>query len=491
MIKSISKIKILLPIFIAVLTFTIRFQMLLQSSEPSGLDGYFYALQAKSFALNGRLENPDYKIGYYLCGVFAFIFRNPVLGCKIYASLVSSFLILSIYAALKSLRTDYGFCILGCSVAAASFSIASMSINYINNLTGIIFFIFYASSVFALDLKTQGKKSHFILPVVLFILCFLSHLVSSAFAFVFTVLMVLRKRSIKKQVVFFTGALLLAVIVFSRQLPRFNSVFSLGPVFPVFSRFMVKTIGFRICLELSIAFAFGWIVFIGVVIFSIKKKSFDILLLFIPVLFFPFWNLSVLDMGYRMLLSAVPCGIIIAFHALDGIITCPRKTLAGIFAAMILVPFGFATKSSYDVSRDPPYAYYKKVVRNIELSDDSLLIAHLGLNHVYTYEKNLRDALNYVPDFYVPAEKLWRLAYGVNVLAIEENLYDVPEDVLEECVRKIDSSYVLIREDLWQKFLAREEEVYVHNYLNWYNPHSARPSFIRRRRKSFDRWIGG
>ena len=38
------------------------------------------------------------------------------------------------------------------------------------------------------------------------------------------------------------------------------------------------------------------------------------------------------------------------------------------------------TPHVYDPKTDPPYAYYKKVVRDIDLEKDSLLIAHLGLN---------------------------------------------------------------------------------------------------------------
>lgn len=479
--KNLSILKFAAPWLLVALVFAIRFSMLLKSSEPAGLDGYFYALQAKSFALNGRLENPDYKIGYYLCGIFAFLFRNPVLGCKIYASLISSLLVYSIFIALKKLKVNYGFSLMGAALCAASFSVSSMCINFINNLTGITFFIVYVSSVFSFKEKKEKSVCDLLFPAVLFILCFLSHLVSAAFAFVFTVLVVLGKLSLKKQVALVVFALIAGFLLFSRQLPRFKSVFSLGPVLPVFSPFMVKAIGYRICLELSLAVLSGWICFLATAAVFWKKRFFNCLIFMIPVLVFPFWNLNVLDMGYRMLLSAVPCIIVIMIFVLDKMIASPRKTLAGVLLSIVLACVGFTTKSVYDENRDPPYAYYKKIVQNIELPDDSLLIAHLGLNHVYTYEKNLRDALNYVPDFYVPVEKLWRLAYGVNPIAIENQLYDESAESIEECLVKVDSSYVLIREDLWQKFLEREEEIYVNNYLNWYNPHTVRPAFIRKK----------
>ena len=46
----------------------VRFFMLQKSPEPNGLDGYFYALQAKSLVETGHLENPSFQCGYFLCG---------------------------------------------------------------------------------------------------------------------------------------------------------------------------------------------------------------------------------------------------------------------------------------------------------------------------------------------------------------------------------------------------------------------------------------
>ena len=52
----------LIFVFSVVLLFVLRFTMLLKSSHPTGLDGYYYALQAKSLITNGALENPDTEI---------------------------------------------------------------------------------------------------------------------------------------------------------------------------------------------------------------------------------------------------------------------------------------------------------------------------------------------------------------------------------------------------------------------------------------------
>lgn len=478
--KSYSAAKYLFLSLLLSFVFCVRFLMLLQSSEPAGLDGYFYALQAKSFALTGVLENPDYKIGYYLCGIFAFIFRNAVLGCKIYAAFISALLIFSVYKVLKSLKTDESFAFFGAVLCALTFSASSMCINYINNLTGITFFMLYASSVFTLESKHNRKIKDFILPAIYFVLSVLSHLVAAAFVFIFTVLIIVRKLSVKKQIIFLLASFMAGLAVFSSQFPRFKSVFAFMPVLPVFSDFMRKSIGTRVVFEISIIFVLCWIIFLVAIFKSVKTKKIDLIILGIPVLFFPFWNLNILDMGYRMLLSAVPCGIVIIIFVMNKIILYSKKSLFCLILTIALLPSIYFTKSAYDISRDPPYKYYRRIVEKIDLPDDSLLIAHLGINHVYTYYNNLRDALNYEPDFDVPKDKLWRLVYGVNYLAIEDKLYDESEETLNECIQILDSSYLLIREDLWKKFIEREEEIYVENYLNWYNPHTVRPTFIRK-----------
>lgn len=414
--KKIFLISLLIYVF-----FT-RLFMLLQSNEPSGLDGYFYALQAKSFVLNGVLENPDYKIGYYLCGIFSYLFKNPILGCKIYSALISSLLIYSVFRLLKSLGVDFNISFFGSTVCALFFSTSLMCINFINNLTGITFFLFYAASVFKLTTKTQKRIIDFFPSIIFFTLSILSHLVSAAFVFIFTVLILIRKKSLKKQLIFLSLAILLGLIIFSSQFNRFKSVFSLLPVLPIFSGYMKKVVGLRVVIEISIIFVLCWLIFIVSLIKSVKNRKFDFLLFTIPVLFFPFWNLNILDMGYRMFLSAIPCGIVIIVYIISKIKISIKKSFLYLMISIVLLPFIFFTKSAYDISKDPPYKYYKKIAQQIILPDDSLLIAHLGMNHVYTYCNNLRDSLNYEPDFFVPKEKLWRLVYGVNYLAIEDKL---------------------------------------------------------------------
>lgn len=489
-------------------TAALRFFMLSSSEYPAGLDGYYYALQAKSLLTHGALENPSAETGFYACALCSLITKNAVIGCKLWAAISNALIPLSVFVFLETLfRKKRPFAALtALLLSAASPSVTALCINYINNQTGLAFFFLYGASVIALVQNGCRKKRALFafLSLALFALCLISHLVSAAYALIFTALLILKKLPPKIQAALIPLGLLCGAALFFTQLPRFKNVFSLTPVLPIFSPFMRKSAGLPVSIELSAYFLFVW----GAAFFSlVRKKRFD-LALFLPlVLFFPFWHLDILDMGYRMMLNAVPASIVFISYLLfyneenhetvdsdselKGTIKNPpdkKSPLPSIRRILYAVPLAlfallFFTPRLYDKSRDPPYEYYKRIADKIELPDDSLLIAHLSLNHVYTYDKNLRDALNYVPDFYVAPEKLWRLAYGVNILSLEEHLNaDLPD--FSAYVRPIDERYILIREDYWQEYLKNQDEEIVETYKNWFNPHTVRPAFIRKA-KSF------
>lgn len=199
------------------------------------------------------------------------------------------------------------------------------------------------------------------------------------------------------------------------------------------------------------------------------------------------YNLRTLDMGYRMFLSAVPCSIVFIVRFGDVFTGSLTKKIARLAytralgcAALLCIALCALSPRVYDSECDPPYEYYRKLVSRIELEKDTLLIAHLGLNHVYTYYSDLKMALNYVPDFAFPGDKIWRVAYGVPVLAIAARLSEIDRDELDGKLKRIDGNYILIREDLWKRYLEREDPEIVLALQNWYNPHTVRPSFIRK-----------
>lgn len=500
---------------LAAVVFYARFSMLMKSNEPCGLDGYYYALQAKSFVQTGQLENPDLATGFYFCGISSAICGDAILGCKVWSSIASCLFCfgcaLLVYEVWGSLLAAV-FVFLLTSVSPCS---VSLGINYINNLTALAFFCFFASVMVDFAKKRiilSGKQKAFriLLALAFFVAASVTHLIAAVYclAFLFVLSEIsgvfgklfekFRSFGAKGRIFCFFGLVLLICgvsFVFVRELPRFSSVFSFGPFLPLFSSFMKQRLPFMTCLEMSFQFLLAWILTF-VVCFSLGRKTkvkFLSLLVFPLVMFFPFWNLSILDMGYRVLLSGTAVSHAFIFCVLHFVIKTFdvnyfRKVKSAFIViycfcvAFLIFLLVFKTHCFYDPKKDPPYKYYRQVVKDIELSDDSLLIVHLGLNHVYTYYKNLRWALNYLPDFEVEKDNLWRLAYGADEdeirCVLEENGAFSKQDI-DDCVMTVDFNYILIREDLWQEYLSLEQEPIVECLKNWFNPSTFRPSFIR------------
>lgn len=477
--SKISALKILLIAALILFTTAVRFSMLQKSSEPNGLDGYYYALQAKSFAQTGHLENPSHEPGYYLCGIFAKVSQDPVTGCKIYSALSSALICAGVFFLLYSLTKSFIAGTLGFLLCACSPCIASISTNYINNQTGIVFFLFFAAFC---------ARKKIIPSVILFLLSCLSHKVTLAYSLILVALMAFQKISRKKMLIIplsITFILASALLIF--QFPRFKSSVAM-PSLLFTSKSIIRKISFGAC-EMTAVCLLSWGCTIWFCACAFLKKNFSrtkaiCILVLNTVMFFPFWNFnSGNEMGFRLFLSAMPFGItLIVFTIFTSVkfenLRTRIKIIASCTTAVLLLSASvFLTPKIHNPRHDPPYKYYKSVVENIELNDDSLLIAHLGLNHTYTYYKNLRWSLNYIPDFPVKGG-IWRLAYGTSKTRIEEVLQvENSPDITE-----INTEYILIKENVWQQYLENEEKEISDSFKNWYNPYTVRPSFIRRKK---------
>lgn len=496
-------LKFFLIIILCATTFSVRFFMLQKSNEPNGLDGYFYALQAKSFVERGYLENPSIAPGYYLCGLCSFFTKSPIIAVKIWSAISSTLVSLAIFLILFTSTKNFLISTTGFLLSAASPVFTVFSINYINNQTGIFFLLFFILSI--LKFLESLSKKYLIIGSIFFILASISHKVTMIYSFVFTIVIFLPTfiQFIKNQFKFFikgqkaiTLVLLFlffalifisALLFFNKHSPRFLNAFSM-PSLPFLNHK-------KLCHEITLFGIFEisfyyFIMYIFAIILLLKKLKIH-LILFVPVLFFPFLNLDS-DMGIRLFSNAIPLTIPLFLYELNLLFNfIARKKIISIFGiifCLILTCFMFYSPRIYNPKNDPPYKYYKKVVSSIHLEKDNLLIAHLGLNHVYTYYNDLKDALNWLPNFDIPIEKTWRLAYGVNSTYLKlffDNRYSIenlPKNYSALLI-PIDSNYTLLREDLWQFYLKNETPEIAQTYNNWYNPHKKRPDFIRKGKK--------
>ncbi|HEU5146292.1 MAG TPA: hypothetical protein VFT90_06245 [Chryseosolibacter sp.] len=93
------------------------------------------------------------------------------------------------------------------------------------------------------------------------------------------------------------------------------------------------------------------------------------------------------------------------------------------------------------------------------------------------------DAMSWIPEYQIAKEKLWRVAEGVN--SIQFDYYLTDEDL--NYVHQLSSSYTLVREDVWRRFLEsirREgDDSFLEEITNWQNPHRIRPAFLLRNKR--------
>jgi hypothetical protein len=463
----------LLVLVLCLTVFSARLAMSLKSSEPNGLDGYFYALEARSFAERGYLENPSPAPAYYIAGVLARLTRSPVLGVKLCSALFSALIPCGVFLVLSAASfVSPAAALAGAAFSAVSPSLALLSLNYLNNLAGLAFLLFYLAALFSAP-GGRGWGTWAVLALC-GVLAVLSHRVSAVYLAAATVLFAARKLPAKARLAGILAAGIAVVIVLRAQGPRFASAFSPVPLIPIASKVFQSRLPLSVVLELSF---YPMALYALAAVYVVKTRSCPTLLWGIPLLYFPFWNLSVLDMGYRLFLAATPLGILGIFTLASLLV--PRPNVRGWLPWVIAtasIPLILATTRVYQPERDPPYDYYRRVIESIDLPDDSLLIAHLGLNHVYTYYKGFRDCLNYEPDFPVAQEKLWRIAYGVP----KPTIYGLfPDAVRSRLIQNLPGDYLLVREDVWQSYLKEEDPEIRAVLLNAYNPHTTRPGFIR------------
>lgn len=484
---------IICSICILSFVFSVRFFMYSKSEHPTGLDGYYYALQAKSFAEYGCLENPDIETGYYLCGIFAKVFNDPIKGIKIYDAASSVLLSAGIFIIIYLISKNLIFSLFSFFMSAVSPALTLLGINYINNQTGLMFFFYfialfiYINQTFKNSSKTRNTILIF-LDLILFSLCCISHKVTFIYSLFFIFIYLLSKskkilsKILKNKILFsliclFSVCLILLIsLFFIKHLPRFQDSFSLLNISLFKTNFIIAQFTKYGIFEI---FFYYILIYFFSIYLSIKNKRFRLFLIFIPFIFFLFWNLKS-SMGTRMVQNSMIIAVPVLFYLVWNIFNLKIRKINSIFSTLIFVLLLFLfsrTPLLYNQKKDPPYDYYKKVISNIELNDNSLLIAHLGLNHVYTYYKNLRDCLNWNCDFEVQDNDIWRLAYGANETRIKEILKEYDENQIQT----IDLNYILIKEDLWQQYLLNEDAEIAETFNNFYNPYKTRPEYIRKK----------
>ena len=475
---------VLLLIGMMVMTFFIRFSMLQKSDYAPGLDGYSYAVQTYSIKHFNRVKDPDSSPVFWFLGGLAKVLGDPVRSNKAGAAILAALLLVPAFLLLREWSGRAGPGLLAAGLCAVSPSLIWLSVEFLKNLgalSGLMFFLFLL-----LRSSRRGfRPSRIAGLVLLFVFCFFAHRTTAVLAAVTAGVFFLPDLWKRKRLLFLLpagGAALLFVFTLIRgglhflDLERFSGVFSFGPFLPVFSAHFRSVLPPVMVAEMTLVVLSPFLLlFFRTTLLKDRFLRTVWAVLFLTAM--PFWNLSRMDMGFRLILLAAPLAVIPAAALLSRIRISRRVFPAAAAAVVLLLLVG---RTVYSPSRDPDYAFYEKVVAPLHLDEDSLLISHQGMNFYYTYAKwagrKWEGSLCYIPEYKMPVEKLWRLAHGVTWPEMSRRY---PRWTKKKLVKKLLYPYLLIREDCWRRFLRDQPKQRVRSLENWYNPHTVRPAFLR------------
>ena len=460
-------------------TFAIRLLMQLRSPYACGIDGYYYALQAKQLLSSGAFLIPDRSpVLYLLSGLCAA--GDPVLMLKIGAALLGALPVIPGFLLGRQISGRSGGGFILALLFSLSVSMAYLSIELLKNLGAISFLLFILH--YFLKIESGEKSLKTAIPAAgLALLAVLSHRSTALLTLVLTGALLYRllPLSRKKKILFTTGAAvfgLLLIIAIRGIHPadpgRFTGQFSIIPELPVFSKISRFLFPPALLVEITLAALIPW-----AVIFFRKKITNPLirtLWLTLFLLYLPFWKADGAGMGFRLALVGAPLGLIVLFSVFQKIKW--DKKHSSVLTAILIAAAIFLPQSAYRPETDPPYSRYKKLLPHIRLPKGSVLICHRGLNLYCTY-KTPYEGLSYIPDFPVPRKKLWRLAAYVDFTDIKKTTGLKAGSSL---IRKLPYPYTLIREDIWRRFRQQLPTDRRKLLQNSYNPWKRKPWFLRR-----------
>lgn len=481
---------LLFPLLLLVLlsVFGVRFLMLQQSEFAPGLDGYYYAGQVYSLTRFGKFRIPESSPVVYGLALLSLPFNDVVLANKVGAALLATFLVWALFLLVRQVSGNSYWGLLAAALAGLSTAMSSLSVEFLKNLGAMACFLMYLGALARWE--GEHKPGRVVAAVLWGGLAFLSHRLVGVLVIACTLLWLLLRTPPRLRwrllAACTAGALVLAGLLMvlrggqlhPRDVERLAGSFRLGAVLPLFSHYMRQALPLQTVLELSAVLVIPWVL----IFFHTALRPPLLRTVWICCLLccHPFWNFSSLDMGYRVLLSVLPLVIVLVVVVAARHIRIPfrertRPYLAAGVGALLLVAVWLLPGQAYRVERDPPYGFYKKLIQKIRLPKQSLLICHGGLNLFYTYS-TWKDGLNYLPEYHVPTDKLWRLSHGV---PFHEYQRVITEDVEQDRVRRLSYPYHLIREDAWRRYLKRIPRALASTCSNWYNPHRKRPAFLQ------------
>lgn len=470
-------------ILIIAAAFAAHMSLLSKSPFPSGSDGYIFLVQARSLLEGKGLHYQDPSLFYLILTPLDAV-AGPVNALRISIAIISSMCAAGIFLLARADGRSVPEQV--CATAWGAFSPAGFFFcaQYPKQFLGVAFFILFMYSL----------RSRRIVYAVLFLVgAILSHRFSAALALIFIVPYFLRKigRGRAFRVALLAGTVLLvsaAVIVtvpgtlsledFSRlELNRITF-----PVPPIVSFAKLYSTADGIHPLVIIDAALSLLVILRVLLLIIRGKRLSAWTVSLSVsaliLSVPLFSFAEGGAGYRLYLATFPLSI--ALFAGTGF---PARR-AAYAMIIVLISAGVIHSRIDDFGKyDPPYGMYGNIaLRTGSLipQDTILVVAHRPLAETVDFILHI-DTLAWRPESRFDRSRTWRIARDIDRWEITRSAGVSDND---KRIQELSARYLLVREDLWDSFLAsipRDNTDLVSRATGPFNPSAVRPPFITER----------
>lgn len=461
--------------------FTVQWCILFSSNMAVGSDGYYYAAQVRYFLTKGRFFSPDSSPVLYLMVGASHFWNDIVVTNKLVVTVLSSIMVFPLFLIGKKLRGESAGIIL---VLLCSFSsmVSEFSIEYVKNLGGIVAFVFllWRAAVIYRDGASMRNAAHL---AAFLVITFFAHKLMAVIALLYCLAYLLPLLPKRKIVIL--GLVSLAVItplmtlffpnlINLSDFSRVTSAFSKTPNFAPLSYYRISGIAWWQVPEIALFFISPAFLLVA----HLKKRSdfSGFALYLLPVYMiavFPFLEFKSADMAYRLfIIIFIPA----AFFAASLVPAIKPGYLALLLVAFSIYHYNSMEKFKNNLQLD--YRFYSMILPLIELPDKSLLIVHQGFDYFYCYSGK-GDSLHFLPESKHRGRPIYRLAYGLTLDELRSHLSLKNVTVLP-------GGYTLMKEDDWNRLIARIDPERKKQLLAWRNPHIARPDYMKRN----DRFIG-
>jgi hypothetical protein len=160
----------------------VRLHALRASPYPTGIDGYWYLLQARSLLEHGRLYSPSLPLVPWLMAGLSSVMA-PILALKVIAALGTALLVIPAYAVGRRIAGAAGPALLGAALVATSAQSFYLGTEFVKQGVGLsLAMVFLASLLAWLD---EPRRARGALTALLLLLCALAHKTALVLALVF------------------------------------------------------------------------------------------------------------------------------------------------------------------------------------------------------------------------------------------------------------------------------------------------------------------